>query len=258
MTRLLLIAALLLPTLAGAQTASLVCFVGDSTTIGIPYVSGRMAWPQRIQLNRQGQRFSVVNMGIGGLRCNQVEPLVFLVDVVASLKSRGCTRVVIQCGINDLLQNLTADQIYGAAGTPGVPGSDGSSTTPGPLLRMVNAATAAGIQVTVVTVTPLLGSYNYPAGVQTQHMDVNARIRAKSGVTTPSMVTVVDVYRSMASNAAIATALATDPGDGVAIAAPYNFGDGIHYTSGNGSVIDGTTGDGRMAQSLNAVTGALP
>lgn len=258
MLRALLIAALLLPAAAGAQTANLVCFLGDSTTARLPWISGGIGWPERIQLNRVNQRFAIADMSLGGERCNQIEPRTFLTDVVASGRSRGCTRLVLQCGLNDLLQNLTADQIYGVAGTPGAPGSDGSSTTPGPLLRMINAATAAGLPVTVVTATPLLGSYNYPAPVQAAHMDLNTRIRTKSGVTTPSMVTVVDVYRAMASTAAIATALATDPGNGVALAGAYNYGDGLHFTSGNGIVIDGTTGDGRMAQALNAVAGALP
>lgn len=254
MRRLALIAAVLLAVPASAQTSALVFFLGDSTVQGLPFTAGRLAWPQRLQLNRQQQRFAAVNMGVGGLRCDQVETDVFNRDVLVSGKGRGQTRVVLQCGLNDLLQNRTADQIWGAEGTAGAPGTPGSSTTPGPMLRMVNALVAAGIPVTVLTATPLGGSYNYPSGVQTEHMSLNARIRAKAG----GLVTVVDVYRALGQTGAIATALATNPGDGVTMPAPFNYGDGLHFTTGNGSVIDATTGDGRMAEALNAVAGALP
>ena len=257
MHRLLCLLALFLPLGAFAQTNAVVCFLGDSTSARLPWVNGGIGWPQRLQLNRQQQRFAIVNNAIGGRRCDQLEVEAFP-SFIAGGKSRGCTRLVIQCGINDILQNWTTDQIYGVAGTPGAPGTPGSSTTPGPLLRMVNAITAVGIPVTVVTVSPLGGSYNYPAGVQTQHMDVNTRIRTEASVTTPALVTVVDLYRATGQTGAIATALATDPGSGVTMPAPFNFGDGIHFTSGNGSVIDATTGDGRVAEAFNATTGALP
>lgn len=245
MTRALLLLAALLPTLAGAQVHALVCVLGDSTTLGLPWTAGRVAWPQRLQQARQFQRFALINNGVGGLRCDEIETQT-LPAFVASAKSRGCTRVVVQCGLNDLLQNRTAAQIYG------------TGSAPGPYLRIVNAVTGAGIPATVLTASPLGGSYNYPSGVQAEHMDLNARIRAKSGMANPSLVTVVDVYRALGQTGPIATALATDPGNGVTMPGTYNFGDGLHYTSGNGVVIDATTGDGRVAEALNATPGALP
>ena len=240
----LLLSLLLFPGVVAAQDASLICVVGDSTAAGLPWTNDRVGWPQRLQMAKQFQRFALVNNAVGGLRCDEIEGQTFTTFIVGT-SSRGCTRILIQCTLNDLLQNRTASQIWGSA------------LSPGPMLRMINSSTGAGVKVTVFTSTPLGGSYNYPPEVRTEHMDLNSRIRAKLGVAHPDMVTVVDVYRALGQTGPILTALSTDPGPGVTMPSVYNYNDGIHFTSGNGTVVDSTTGDGRFAEAIMSTPGAL-
>lgn len=228
--------------LLSAQTAfsapvNQVACVGDSITIGFFSSATMNPWCQLSSIRRVGTNFGTANVGVGGMRCDQLETgNSGAFTAFARLTSQGYTRVVIMCGANDLLQSRTADQIYGTGDTVG---------TRGPWLRMVRAAQAAGLAVTVMTVTPLGGASGYTAGPQAEHTTLNSRIRATSGVV------VVDAYRALAQTTAIATALATDPGANASIAGAYTGtpSDGIH---------PGVAGQSRLADAIDATAGALP
>lgn len=223
--------ACLLAAPAMAQTHQLVCFVGDSITAG--FASPSTPWPQLLATRRIGTKFSVINMGVPGARCDQLESGLQPVcpgcrpfaEVIAN---RGCTRIFLFCGVNDVMQGLTFAQIYGTGDTVG---------TRGPWLRMVRAAQAAGIPVTVATIAPWKGASLWTSGKQTVQDAVNAAIRTTSGVT------LVDLYVAMG-----------EPTDTQALrsaTAPSYQGspaDSLHW---------GVAGNTAAANAIDAVPGAL-
>lgn len=241
LTALPLLGLLALP--ADSAPVRFVACVGDSITEGVP--SPNTPWCQLLGQRRQGQNFAVINLGAGGLRCDEVEsgavPLCPSCPSFASfIANRSYTHVILMCGANDLNQGRTADQIIGTTGTPG------------PLRRMVTAARAAGIPVTVMTVTPLGGNAWYTPTVEGRHMDVNTRIRALATTTAPS-VTVVEAYNVLATpgTTPVATAISTYPGDGLTMSAAWQTtpADNLHL---------GAAGNVRLADGIDATTGAVP
>lgn len=242
MRHLLALATLLALSAHGAPVQFIAC-VGDSITEGVP--APNTPWCQVLGNRRAGQKVAVVNLGAGGLRCDEVEsgsvPLCPSCPSFASfIANRSYTRVVLMCGANDLNQGRTADQIIGTVGAPG------------PMRRMVTAARAAGLPVTVMTVTPLGGNAWYTAGAQAQHVDLNNRIRALATTTAPS-VTVVEAYNVLAtpSTTPVATAIANYPGDGLTMPAAWQATppDNLHL---------GPAGNVRLADGIDATPGAFP
>lgn len=241
LTALPLLGLLALP--ADSAPVRLVACVGDSITEGVP--SPNAPWCQMLGQRRQNQKFGVVNLGAGGLRCDEIEsgnvPLCPSCPSFAQiLATRSYTHVFLMCGANDLNQGRTADQIIGTVGTPG------------PLRRMVTAARNAGVPVTVMTVTPLGGNGWYTAPVQAIHMDVNTRIRALATSTAPR-VTVVEAYNVLAtpSTTPVATAIANYQGDGLTMPAAWQASppDNLHI---------GAAGNTRLADGIDATPGAVP
>lgn len=222
----------LLPALAFGQSHQLVCFIGDSITQGVQSPSS--PWPQILGTRRQGQKFSVINLGKGGMRCDELETggtatcpdcRPFLESII----NRGCTRVVIACGVNDVMQGRTLAQIYGTGDT--------SDADRGPLLRMIRRAQAAFIAVTVTTVAPWKGHGQWTTAKQAVQDALNAAIRTTSGIT------FVDFYASHG-----------DPTDAQvlrAVTAPSYAGtpaDFLHW---------GTAGNVAAADRVDATPGAL-
>lgn len=242
MRHLLALAILLALSAHGAPVQFIAC-VGDSITEGVP--APNTPWCQMLQQRRTGQKVAVINIAAGGLRCDEVEtggvPLcVGCPSFSAYIAHRSYTRVMLMCGANDLMQGRTADQIIGTVGSPG------------PMRRMVTAARAAGLPVTVMTVTPLGGNAWYTAGVQAQHVDLNSRIRALATSTAPS-VTVVEAYNVLAtpSTTPVATAIANYPGDGLTMPAAWQATppDNLHLSP---------AGNVRLADGIDATPGAFP
>lgn len=228
---------------ASAAPVQFVACIGDSITQGVP--SPNTPWCQLLQADKAGQKVAVINLGIGGTRCDQIESGANGVcptcpSFAQRITGRGYTRVFLMCGANDLNQGLTADQIFGTGDTVG---------TRGPLLRMVRAAEALGIPVTVMTVTPLGGNAWYTGSVPARHMDLNARIRTLASAT----VTVVEAYNILAtpSTTPVATAISTYPGDNLTMNASWQATppDNLHV---------GSAGNRRLADGINATTGAFP
>lgn len=242
MRHLLALAILLAMSAHGAPVQFIAC-VGDSITEGVP--APNTPWCQMLQQRRTGQKVAVINIAAGGLRCDEIEtggvPLCVGCPSFASyISHRSYTRVMLMCGANDLMQGRTADQIIGTVGSPG------------PMRRMVTAARAAGLPVTVMTVTPLGGNAWYTAGVQAQHVDLNSRIRALATATSPS-VTVVEAYNVLAtpSTTPVATAIANYPGDGLTMPAAWQATppDNLHLSP---------AGNVRLADGIDATPGAFP
>lgn len=241
---------LLIPALAalvalsahGAPVRFVAC-VGDSITEGVP--APNTPWCQVLGNRRTGQKVAVINIGAGGLRCDEIEtggvPICNGCPSFASfIAHRSYTRVMLMCGANDLMQGRTADQVIGTVGSPG------------PLRRMVSAARAAGLPVTLMTVTPLGGNAWYNATVQARHVDLNDRIRALATTTAPS-VTVVEAYNVLATpgTTPVATAIANYPGDGLTLSAAWQAVpvDNLHI---------GPAGNVRLADGIDATSGAFP
>lgn len=242
MRYLLALAVLVALSAHGAPVRFIAC-VGDSITEGVP--APNTPWCQLLQSRRVGQKVGVINIGAGGLRCDEIEtggvPICANCPSFASfIAHRSYTRVVLMCGANDLMQSRTADQIIGTVGAPG------------PLRRMVTAARAAGLPVTLMTVTPLGSNGWYTAGVQAQHVDLNNRIRALATSTAPS-VTVVEAYNVLATpgTTPVATAIANYPGDGLTLSAAWQATppDNLHL---------GPAGNVRLADGIDATPGAFP
>lgn len=239
----------LLPLLALAAATSsaapvyFVACIGDSITQGVP--APNTPWCQLLQSDKAGTKVAVVNLGKGGTRCDEIEsgastPCPTCPSFAQRITGRGYTRVTIMCGANDLMQGRTTDQIFGTGDTVG---------TRGPLLRMVRAAEALGLPVTVMTVTPLGSNAWYTGSVPARHMDLNTRIRALAS----STVTVVDAYNVLAtpSTTPVATAISTYPGDNLTMNASWqaNPADNLHV---------GPAGNRRLADGVNATVGAFP
>lgn len=175
---------------AGAQVAENVCIIGDSQSRGV--AGAAPMWWQYVQADRPGLKYSVSPWGIGGLRCDQLEVQSFQPNVLSAAgKTYGCTRLVIQCGVNDLMQSYTANQICGAVGVAGPAGTLGTSTTPGPVRRMAAQALAAGIQVTIINVAPWGAHSAWTAAKQAQTEATNACFATIPGVV------VVDAYTAL-------------------------------------------------------------
>lgn len=233
MTRLrfvLLLSLLSFP--AAAQPAQVACFLGDSITLGVQ--SPSTPWPQLLGTRRANQRFSVVNLGAGGMRCDELESggtatCTGCRSFLESVVRRGCTRLFLFCGVNDFMQSKTAAQVYGTGDT--------NDSDRGPWLRMVRAAQAAGIPVTGATVAPWKGHGQWTTAKQAQQDAFNASVRATSGIT------VVDFYVSHG-----------DPSDAQAlraVTAPSYAGtpaDFLHW---------GTAGNVAAADKVDATAGAL-
>lgn len=243
MRNLLAVVAILSATSASAAPVQFIACIGDSITQGVP--SPNTPWCQLLQADKAGQKVAVINLGIGGTRCDQIESGANTVcptcpSFAQRITGRGYTRVVLLCGANDLNQGFTADQIFGTGDTVG---------TRGPLLRMVRAAEALGIPVTVMTVTPLGSNAWYTGSVPARHMDLNARIRTLAS----STVTVVEAYNILAtgSGTTVAAAIATYPGDNLTMNASWQATppDNLHV---------GAAGNRRLADGINATVGAFP
>ena len=241
--RSLIVPALLVALSAHGAPVRFVACIGDSITEGVP--SPNTPWCQIIGNRMAGQKVAIVNLGAGGLRCDEVEsgavPLCPSCPSFASfIANRSYTRIILMCGANDLQQGRTSAQIIGTTGTPG------------PLRRMVSAARAAGLPVTVMTVTPLGGNAWYTSGVQTEHMSLNTAIRALATSTAPA-VTVVEAYNVLATPATttVASAIANYPGDGLTLSAAWQASpaDNLHI---------GAAGNARLADGVDATTGAFP
>lgn len=235
--------AILLALAAHGAPVQYVACVGDSITEGFP--SPNTPWCQELQRRRGSQKVAVINYGWSGLRCDEIESggvglCANCPSFASIISNRSYTRVVLMCGANDLNQGRTADQTIGTVGTPG------------PLRRMVTAARAAGIPVTVLTVTPLGSNGWYTAGVQTQHMDLNTRIRALATATAPA-VTVVEAYNVLGTpgTTSVASAIANYPGDGLTLSMAWQASpvDNLHL---------GTAGNTRLADGIDATPGAFP
>lgn len=242
MRHLLAIALLLALAAHGAPVQYVAC-VGDSITEGVP--APNTPWCQLLQQRRAGQKVAVVNIGAGGLRCDEIEsglvPICLNCPSFASyIAHRSYTRVMLMCGANDMNQGRTADQVIGTVGSPG------------PLRRMVTAARAAGLPVTVMTVTPLGGNAWYTSDVQARHVELNTRIRALATTTAPA-VTVVEAYNVLATpgTTSVASAIANYPGDGLTLNASWQAAppDNLHL---------GPAGNVRLADAIDATPGAFP
>lgn len=172
------VAELLAPS-AQAQTYQLVCVVGDSESKGVAGASP-MYW-EYLNADRPSQKFTATgHISIGGRRCDQLLTEVFQVYVVSAAgKSYGCTKVIIQCGVNDAMQSYTADQVCNNANSP--------------VKTMVTAARTAGIPVILIGVGPWGAHNQWTAAKQTQTLGINTCMQGLATTTSPA-VTYVDAY----------------------------------------------------------------
>lgn len=209
---------------AQAQSYQYVCAVGDSQTKGVTGAQP-MYW-QYLNDDRPTQKFTAVGtFSIGGRRCEQLLTEVFYVYVVnAAGKSFGCSKVIIQCGVNDAMQSLTAAQVCGNANSP--------------IKTMVSAARAAGIPVILIGVAPWGTHSQWTAAKQTETLAINTCMAGLATTEAPA-VTYVDGY-TILGQPGTPTTLNTSWDD---ISAP----DGLHWD---------TEGHRALATGINA-TGAL-
>lgn len=216
---------LFVSSMAAAQVpaAEVVCVVGDSQSKGV--AGAAPLWWQYLRVDRPGERFSVAGFGIGGYRCDQLETASFNAQVLSATgTSYGCTRLFIQCGVNDLMQSFTSTQVCG------------TTESPGPVRRMATAALAAGIPVVVVNVAPWGANAQWSAAKQTQTEAFNTCVASIPGVT------VVDAYTALGQSGS--PTLLNTAWDDVSGGA-----DGLHWD---------TEGARALATAVNDTSGALP
>lgn len=171
------------------------CTIGDSLVAGGPILGANPSWTQLLQTARVGQRFAVVNIGVGGYTVSQIKSV-----WEAEYKGRGCTHVTILVGTNNFSAGASAVSVE----------SDLNS-----LIASVEEDTSgdpAGINVTVCTVPPRGGSASWDGTKETQRLAFRTSLLARSDIV------VVDL-ESMAGT-----------GSPVEMAAAYRTSDFLHFS----------------------------
>ncbi|BCB78106.1 SGNH/GDSL hydrolase family protein [Phytohabitans flavus] len=199
---------------AGGPAGTVVAF-GDSITDGHGSTAGAdNRYPDQLaeRLVRSHRRLSVVNAGIGGNKLLADSPCYGERAVTRfsrdALSQPGVRTVVVLEGVNDI----------GAGGYPDYFGCGASPEVTGPDLiaahrQLIRSAHRAGVRVVGATITPMKNFTGYYSADKERVRDqLNDWIR-----TSGEYDAVVDLDRML-----------SDPQDPDALAARYDFGDGLH------------------------------
>ena len=200
--RSLLLAVLFLSSPALARVKVL-CTMGDSLTQGGPILNGNPGWPSLLQSRRAGQKFAVLNGGVGGYTAAQAKAL-----FESDFKGHGCTHITILACTNDMASGTSA------------------ATCQATLDAFVSSARADtsgapnGINVTVLTPPPRGGSASWDSPKETQRLALRTSILA------------------MAADAVVDLESMAGTGSPVEMAAAYRAADMLHF---NGTPTTGGT-----------------
>jgi hypothetical protein len=216
------------------------CSLGDELTHGF-YADGPMwpdgtrNWPRELNSRHANlfiTDFSVyaVADGDAGMRSAQCmdlyQPLHRDILIPGTRKTRGFKRLYLMCGTFDLKAGRSAADIHADV-----------------LKLVARAKEAIGFAVVLFTVPPLMGAPWYSPTVQAEHMDLNSRIRAMTGVT------VVDTYSALAGTDPLP--LSAYPGDYLTL-----YGDWRNEPDDYVRV--GIAGHQRVVDAIDATPGAVP
>jgi lysophospholipase L1-like esterase len=177
--------------------------LGDSLVQGGPILSGNPGWPSLLGSRRAGQRFGVINAGVGGYTVAQAKAL-----YESDFQGHGCTHAAILVCTNDLASGTSAASCF---------------ATLEALVTEMRADTSGspnGINVTVLTPPPRGGSASWDGTKETQ------RLLLRTSILAMTADAVVDL-ESMAGT-----------GDPVEMAAAYRAADMLHF---NGTSTTGGT-----------------
>jgi hypothetical protein len=216
------------------------CSLGDELTHGF-YADGPMwpdatrKWPRELD-DRHPNLFVndysiyAVAAGDAGTRSARCSDMYVVVDQVILIpgtrRTRMCKRMYLACGTYDLEAGRSAADIHADIQA-----------------MVTRAKLVIGFQVVVLTVPPIMGAPWYSPTVQAEHMDLNARIRAMTGVT------VVDTYSALAGTDPLP--LSAYPGDYLTL-----YGDWRNEPDDYVRV--GIAGHQRVVDAIDATPGAVP
>jgi lysophospholipase L1-like esterase len=184
------------------------CTIGDSLVAGGPILGANPSWTQLLQTSRIGERFGVINVGVGGYTAAQIKAV-----WEAEYNGRGCTHAVVLVGTNNLSAGTSAASTF----------TDIESLVAS--IRADGSGDPNGINVTVLTVPPRGGSASWDGTKETQRLALNALILAMGADANVSL-------ESMAGS-----------GNPVEMAAAYRTSDLLHFngtptTGGSQEVTD--------------------
>lgn len=216
------------------------CSLGDELTHGFYadaplWPDGSRNWPR--ELDNRNDNLSVNDYSIYAVaagdagtrsaRCSDMYPVLDSVILIpGTRRTRLCKRLYLACGTYDLEAGRSGADIY----------SDIQA-------MVTRAKLVIGFQVVVLTVPPLMGAAWYSPAIQAEHMDLNSRIRAMSGVT------VVDTYNALVGTDALP--LPAYPGDYLTL-----YGDWRNEPTDY--VRTGIDGHQRVTDAIEATPGAVP
>jgi lysophospholipase L1-like esterase len=209
--RSLLLAMLFLASPAWARVKVL-CTIGDSLTQGGPILNGNPGWPSILASGRTGQKFGVLNGGVGGYTAAQAKAL-----FESDFKGHGCTHLTILACTNDLASGTSAATCQSTLEALAASAREDTSGDPN------------GINVTVLTVPPRGGSASWDGTKETQRLALRTSILA------------------MAADAIVDLEAMAGTGDPVEMAAAYRAADMLHF---NGTPTTG--GTPKVAALINA------
>lgn len=185
------------------MSVKLLLCLGDSLVQGGPILSGNPGWPSLLGSRRAGQKFGVINAGVGGYTVAQAKAL-----YESDYQGKGCTHAAILVGTNNLANGDSAASIQ---------------STLDALVTEMHADTSGsptGINVTVLTVPPRGGSASWDGTKEVQ------RLALRTSVLAMTAEAKVDL-ESMAGT-----------GDPVEMDAAYRAADMLHF---NGTPTTGGT-----------------
>lgn len=196
-----LIAAVLSAAPAHAARPIILCAIGDSLVQGGPILNGNPGWPSLLASRRVGQRFAVINGGVGGYTAAQALAL-----FESDFKGHGCTHLVVLVGTNNLASGDSAASVQ---------------TTLNALLasaREDTSGASGGLNVTFLTPPPRGGSASWDATKETQRGLLRTSILA------------------MGADAVVDLEPMAGTGSPVEMASAYRAADMLHF---NGTAVTG-------------------
>lgn len=181
---------LALSVLAGPAEArvKVLCAVGDSLVAGGPILSGNPGWPSILQTRRAGEKFAIINAGVGGYTAAQTLAL-----FNSDLKGKGCTHLAVLACTNDLSAGTAATTCQTTLNSIVASAREDTSGDPN------------GINVTVLTPPPRGGSASWDSTKETQRgllvtsilaMDADFKVSLEPMAGTGSPVEMAAAYRA--------------------------------------------------------------